>query len=324
MLIAADVGGTNTRLGLFAPAASRPRPVATREYDTQRFASFGEILSLFVDACSAGPIEAAVIGVAGPVVQQRARLTNVDWDVSAAEVARQLGASRVKLVNDLEAMATSVGVLQGDELETLRTGRPDPDGNAVVIAAGTGLGEAYLPRIDGRFLVLASEAGHADFAARTDREIALVRMLRDDYGRASVEDVLSGSGLLNLHRFAHSPDQVCVAVPDPSANDAAAQVSLAGLEGGCPRCREALTMFAEALGAEAGNLALRGTATAGVYIGGGIPPRILPALRADGFLGAFLDKAPMEALVARVPIHVILNRDAGLLGAAVAACALAS
>ena len=147
-------------------------------------------------------------------------------------------------------------------------------------------------------------------------------MLRADYGRASVEHVLSGQGLRNLHRFTHPPGHACVAVPDPMAEDAPAQVSRSGLDGRCSRCVEALTMFAEALGAEAGNLGLRGTATAGVYIGGGIAPRVLPALHADGVLRAFLDKAPMDALVARMPVHVILNSGAGLLGAAVAAKAL--
>jgi len=324
MLIAADVGGTNTRLGLFAREALRPRRVASREYDSRRFTSFGQILATFVDEVSSGPIEAAAIGVAGPIVQQRARLTNIDWEVSAVDVAAQLGASRVRLLNDLEAMATCVGVLRADELDTLWAGTPNPEGNAVVVAAGTGLGEAYLPRIDGGFRVLASEAGHADFAARTDPEMALVGMLRRDYGRASVEHVLSGPGILNLHRFTHQAGPVCPEVPDLSSDGAAARISSAGLEGRCRRCLDALTMFAEALGAEAGNLGLRGTATAGVYIGGGIAPKILPALHTDGFLRAFLDKAPMDALVARMPLHVILNQDAGLLGAAVAAAALSS
>ncbi len=277
---------------------------------------------MFVGEVSAGPIEAAAIGVAGPIVRQRARLTNVDWDVSAVGVATQLGISRVRLLNDLEAMAASVQVLQPAELETLQVGTHDPEGNAVVIAAGTGLGEAYLPRIGNGFRVLASEAGHADFAARTDREIELVRMLRRDYGRASVEHVLSGPGLLNLHRFTHPMGRACLASVAVSDETSAAQVSTAALTGRCPHCLEALTIFTEALGAEAGNLALRGTASAGVYIGGGIAPKILPLLRTDTFLSAFLDKAPMAPLVAGMPVHVILNTDAGLLGAAVAAEAL--
>jgi glucokinase len=321
MLIAADVGGTNTRLGLFERATPRPRSVAVREYSSPAFSSFGEILSLFISEIGRPVIDAAGVGVAGPIVRQRARLTNLPWEVSAEAIAGQLGASQVRLLNDLEAMAWSIEVLHPDELHALQPGHRNPDGNAVVLAAGTGLGEAYLPRIDGRVRVLASEAGHADFAARTDREIELVRMLRDTCGRASVEHVLSGPGFLHLHRFTHR-QRPCAVVQDLGVDDASARVSRAGLEGSCGRCGEALSMFVEALGAEAGNLGLRGTASAGVYIGGGIGPRILPALEDQAFLRAFRDKAPMEALVSRMPVHVILNRDAGLLGAAVVAAAL--
>jgi glucokinase len=319
MLIAADVGGTNTRLGLFEPHPVRPVSVATREYDTQRHADFGDILAQFVDDVSARAVRAAAIGVAGPIVQQRARLTNIDWEVSAAAVSARLGGLHVRLLNDLEAMANAIPVLRPDELDTLHQGDPNPEGNAVVLAAGTGLGEAYLPRVDGRLRVLASEAGHADFAARTDREIALLVRLREEFGRASVEHVLSGPGLRNIHRFTHAGRTACPAVADPDAEDGPAQISQGALDGRCPYCVESLAIFAEALGAEAGNLGLRGTATAGVFIGGGIAPKILPALRTDAVRHAFLDKAPMHALVARMPLHVILNSDAGLLGAAVVA-----
>jgi glucokinase len=318
MLIAADVGGTNTRLGLFAVGHRRPQAVTIRGYETRRFASFDDILASFLDTVAIDRIDAAAFGVAGPVVQQRARLTNVDWQITAAGVAQRFGVTRTRLINDLEAMAASIPALESAELETLQTGSPNPDGNAAVLAAGTGLGEAYLPRVQDRLHVLASEAGHADFAARSDRELELVRFLRGEFGRASVEHVLSGQGLLNLHRFTHGTNH-CAGMAEPLMP---ADVSLAGLEERCTYCREALLMFVDALGAEAGNLALRGTATAGVYIGGGIAPRILPALRGDRFMRAFLDKAPMDALVGRTPVHVILNTDAGLLGAAIVAEAL--
>jgi len=321
MLIAADVGGTNTRLGLFERAQLRPHPLAARQYDSQSFASFGEILASFLSTVGAGTIEAATIAVAGPIVQQQARLTNVAWDVSAGAIGRQLGIRRVRLINDLEGMASSIAVLQPEELETLQPGMANPDGNAVVIAAGTGLGEAYLPRIQGRFHVLASEAGHADFAARTDRELELVQMLRQTFGRASAEHVLSGRGFLNLHRFTHR-NQPCEVVLDLTTDDASARVSQSGLDERCTGCVEALAMFVGALGAEAGNLGLRGTATAGVFIGGGIAPKILPALRQERFLDAFRSKAPMDALVSRMPVRVILKSNAGLLGAAVVAAAL--
>jgi glucokinase len=292
-----------------------------REYPSQTFSSFGEILTLFTGELKPPSIEAAAVGVAGPIVRQRAKLTNLTWAVSAEDIAAQLGVRHVRLLNDLEAMASSIESLRADELHTLQRGETNADGNAVVMAAGTGLGEAYLPRIDGRMRVLASEAGHADFAARTDRELQLVAMLRQTAGRASVEHVLSGPGLLNLHRFTHR-QHPCRIVTDLAADDAPAGVSQAAMDGTCEMCREALAMFVEALGAEAGNLGLRGTATAGVYIGGGIAPRILPALADPAFLAAFRDKAPMHALVERMPVHVILNSDAGLLGAAIVAATL--
>ncbi|MEQ1757930.1 MAG: glucokinase [Vicinamibacterales bacterium] len=323
MLIAGDVGGTNTRLGLFARDAARPRSVLTREYESQRYATFEEILSAFVADLGGVSVDAAAIGVAGPILQQTARLTNIDWEVSASGISAQLGGSKVILLNDLEAMAWSIPVLSATELHVLQAGVPQRGGNAAVVAAGTGLGEAFLPRIDGRFRVLSSEAGHTDFAARTEREMALVAHLTERFGRASLEHVVSGPGLLNLHLFTHQLRPACEAVPDPAAPGAAAQITGAALDGRCPHCGEALAMFAEALGAEAGNLGLRGTATAGVYIGGGIAPRVLPALHTDAFGRAFLDKAPMDDLMARMPLYVILNSDAGLLGAAVAANAIA-
>jgi glucokinase len=223
-------------------------------------------------------------------------------------VARQLGVTRVRLLNDLEAMGHAVAVLRRDELATLQTGEPNPDGNAVLIAPGTGLGEAFLPRIDGRWRTLATEAGHADFAARTDRELDFVRWLRAAEGRVSNEHVLCGLGLRHLHRFTHRT-RPCVAVTDLEGVDGPAHVSAAALAGRCAGCEEALAMFVEALGAEAGNVALRGTATAGVYLGGGIARNILPALQAPAFLDAFLDKAPMRDLVERMPVHVILHHS---------------
>jgi glucokinase len=319
MFLAGDLGGTKTLLGLFERGDRRPRPVASHAYPTQEFASFTEILDAFAsDVGQTTPIEAAVIGVAGPVVGQRARLTNVRWDVTADEIGRRLDTGRVALMNDLEVMARSVPVLGDDELVVLQRGAPAPDGHAVVIAAGTGLGEAYLHRISRRLVPLPSEGGHADFAARTDREFELVRMLRDRYGRAEVEQVLSGPGLVNLHRFTHNGRE-CDAVRNLDAHERPAAISEAALEGRCPACEDALWMFVEAYGAEAGNLALRGVATGGVFIGGGIAPKILPALQAGRFVAAFRAKPPMTELLLAMPVQVIMNPDAGLLGAAVAA-----
>jgi glucokinase len=317
MILAGDVGGTKSLLGLFDGGPRRPRAVITRAYSTQDHPSFIHILDAF-ERDIGHPLRprAAALGVAGPVVGSTARLTNIDWDISAEQVSARLDIAAIALLNDLEAMATSVTVLQDEELHVLQAGIERTDGNAVVIAAGTGLGQAFLHRVSGRLRPVPSEGGHADFAARSDREIELVRMLRERYGRAEVEQVLSGPGLVNLHRFTHRGGR-CDVLEDADAPDAPARISAAALSGRCQFCADALRMFADAYGAEAGNLALRGVATSGVFIGGGIAPKILPALENGRFMTAFLSKAPMEALLRNVPVKVILNRDAGLLGAAV-------
>lgn len=316
MLLAGDVGGTKTLLGLFTPGEPRPSALAVHSYSTNTFNSFTEILDAF-EADIARPLtpSAVAIGVAGPVVARKAALTNVDWDIAADPIGARLATSSIALLNDLEAMANAVEILTPDELASLQEGDARADGNAVVLAAGTGLGEAYLHRVNGRLRPLPSEGGHADFAARTDREMALVDMLRNLYGRVEVEQVISGPGLVNLHRFAHRGGE-CGVVPDIAAEDAPARISQAGLSGRCQFCVEALRMFVEAYGAEAGNLALRGVATAGVFVGGGIAPKILTALSDGVFMKAFRAKAPLTALLARIPVHVILNADAALLGAA--------
>jgi glucokinase len=209
-----------------------------------------------------------------------------------------------------------VPVLTAADVVTLQAGVTDADGNAALIAPGTGLGEAMLARVRGRLEPSPSEGGHADFAARTPREVELLEWITARYGRADCERVISGPGLVNIHRLTH---RTPCAAADPDDPRAAALISEAAIGHRCPSCVEALSLFVGALGAEAGNLALRAVATAGVYLGGGIPPKILPALRSEGFLDAFRAKAPLGALVAAVPVHVITCADPGLLGAAVAA-----
>ena len=319
MLLAGDVGGTKSFLGLFEPAAPRPVPIAIHTYSTAAFASFGDLLGAFArDVNQQAPIQAAAIGAAGPVIDARARLTNITWDISVQDVLARLGTARVSLLNDLEAMASSVEVLSADDVVVLQPGNPNPDGNAVVIAAGTGLGQAHLHRVNGRLQPVASEGGHADYAPRSDREIALLTMLRAAHGRAEVEDILSGPGLVNVHRLTHA-SQPCPALLSIAADAWPAAISAAGLSGACAACVEALDIFVTVYGAETGNLALRGVATAGVYVGGGIAPKILPALQDGRFLDAFTAKGPMTALMAAMPVTVIVNPAAGLLGAAVRA-----
>ncbi len=351
MLLAGDVGGTKTLLGLFAAKPDRPSAIDVGEFTTLDHSGLEPMIESFLKSrgVEARHIEAASFGVAGAVTDQVARLTNVPWCVDGAAVSERLHFRRTRVLNDLEALAYGVTVLEPDELTMLQRGVPHANGNAAVIAAGTGLGEAMLLNVHGRFIPGASEGGHGDFGARTPREIELLRELTRIYGRVSVEAILSGPGLVNVYQFTHQsfgtdhgvvpiyqfshespgsnrtpmagsvlPSRLCEGVghvSDPA--ELPARISRAAMERRCDRCVEALDIFVGVYGAEAGNIALRTVATAGVYVGGGIAPKILPALESGSFLDAFRAKEPMADFVATIPVAVILNPDAGLLGAAV-------
>ena len=317
MLLAGDVGGTKIFLGLFSRNGARPKAIEIRSYRTLDFPDLGAVSLHFLRETSTAPhdIEAAVFGVAGPITGTRAHLTNVPWIVDLDALRRDVAIPRAHLLNDLEALAWSVPVLTSDEIEVVHEGRPDAGGNVALIAAGTGLGIALLPNVDGRLVPRASEGGHVDFAPRNADEHALAESLNRDYGRVDIERVVSGPGLANIHRILH-PHQCGTLTPMPPSHDLPAAISRAALEAGCPSCIRSLECFVSAYGASAGNLALTVLATGGVYLGGGIAPRILPALRWPCFMQSFLDKSPMDALISRVPVKVILNPRAGLLGAA--------
>jgi len=317
-LLAGDVGGTTTRLGLFERTAARPRCVATRQFTTLDYPDLPSMIAAFLalEGRTGLSMRAACFGVAGPVNGHRASLTNIPFTVDAGDIARAFGLSGARLLNDLEAMAYALPVLEDAELHVLQPGRPpNTNGrrNVAVLAAGTGLGEAFLHDVDGRYVAVASEGGHADFAARTGREIELLRHLVARFGRAQVEDVLSGRGLVDIHRVCHTGEcKAAIDLDDPGAPSA---ISTAALERRCNGCVATLDLFVEAYGAEAGNLALRTMALGGVFIGGGIAPKILPALSDGAFIRAFRAKAPFDAMLDAVPVKVILA-NAGLLGAA--------
>lgn len=322
MILAGDIGGTKTLIGLFDAAPRRPAPIDVREFRTTAYPGLPAILDEFRAAQRGHALRAAVFGVAGPIINQSAEMTNVEWRVDGSEVARVLELPHVRLLNDLEAMAYGVTVLEAHELHPLQAGTPRAGGSIALIAAGTGLGESVLHHVDGRYVPLASEGGHTDFAARTDREIDLVQFLRGRYGRAELEHVLSGPGLMNLAVFTH-PDGPCRRLAGAAdVVDTPAEVTASALAGDCPRCIEAVDLFVSAYGAAAGNLALTAVTTGGVFIGGGIAPRIVPALESGGFVAAFNDKGPMRPLLEAMPVQVILNAQAGLLGAAVHASTL--
>jgi glucokinase len=316
VLLAGDIGGTKTLLGLFEPLAERPRPVKVQSFSTLAYRDLSALITAFLTAAqvTADQIEGASFGVAGPVLGETAELTNVPWTVDAAQVARQFGIPRVHLLNDLQSMAHGIPVLYASEIHTLQEGEARR-GNIGLIAAGTGLGVALLHLVDGRLVPSPSEGGHADFAARDDRDVTLLRWLIGNHGRAEVEAVVSGRGLLNIHRVFHR--EPCPEVPDLENVDAAAEITAAAAAGRCASCVETVDVFVCSYGAEAGNLAVRFVSTGGFYIGGGIAPKILPALTDGRFIKAFLSKGPMQPLLAAMPVKVILNPEIGLLGAAV-------
>jgi len=317
MILAGDIGGTKTHLGLFDSVPARPRPIAVRTFSTLDYPDLPSMIAAFLDGddTRTASISTATFGVAGPVIGESAELTNVPWKVHASQVASRFGMSHVRILNDLQAMAYSIPVLREGEVHVLQEGEALRGGNIALIAAGTGLGEALLHNVDGRFVPSPSEGGHADFSARTEREVSLLRHLTARYGRTDVEHVVSGRGLINIHRATHAT--ACAAGVDLDDPGAPAAISTAALEDRCPACAETLDLFVEAYGAESGNLALRSVSTGGLFIGGGIAPKILPALSTGVFMRAFLAKPPLEEMLQRMPVKVILNHEAGLLGAAV-------
>lgn len=342
MLLASDLGGTKTLVGLFKRTDGRPELLDTREFPTLDFPGLSAIIVSFLQATGTRPneIEAACLGVAGPIIKQVVRLSNVPWRVDGREVIETAGISRLWLLNDVEAMAYAVSALRPDELHTLQEGVFNADGNMCLLTAGTGLGQAILVRHRGRLLPCASEGGHADFAARRPREIELLEHLTREFGRTHTEHIVSGPGLVNLLRFtSEGRSPLLKKHGNPNGDrELPAVVTTRGLDGSDQHCVEALHLFLGVFGAAAGNFALQSVATGGVFLGGGIPAKILDAfnlLAVSGverlavselerpiFLEAFLRKPPMEHMLKRTPIHVILNRRAGLLGAAVYASAM--
>jgi glucokinase len=317
-VLAGDIGGTKTALALFD---KRERGLALVREDTLSSRGYASLEGAIEQFLAAGPrpsIEAVCLGVAGPVVDGRCVATNLPWIIDERVLTTAIPARRVKLLNDLEVAAHGVLALPEDELRTLQAGTPRR-GHLVLIAAGTGLGEALIVQDGERRLVIASEGGHADFAPRNDLEEELLRFLRKEFGRVSFERILSGPGLFNVYRFlrdtgwAKEPAEVAERM---RAGDPSAVVTEMALAGRDPMCAKALDIFVSVYGAEAGNLALKAMAVGGVFVGGGIAPRILPRLTGGAFVTAFRDKGRLAALMEAIPIHVALNPRAPLLGAA--------
>lgn len=318
MILAGDIGGTNTRLAAFESANGQPHAVVSGVFRSREHASLDEIVGQFV-ATHHLSISGACFGVAGPVRNGRSTVTNLPWVIDARQLAGELGLPTVELLNDLEANAYGIAALTPDDLATLNDGVPGATGNIAVIAAGTGLGIAGLFWDGSQHHVFASEGGHADFSPRDELELDLLRYLLDRWPHVSSERVLSGPGLYNLYGFlrdtgrGEEPPWLAerLRTEDPSA-----VIASAALDGTSGLCQLTLERFAAVYGAAAGNVALTVLATGGVYLGGGIAPKIITALRGPTFLRAFTEKGRLAPLLSTVPIHVILNDRCVLLGAA--------
>ena len=328
-ILAGDIGGTKTVLAYFEVREGGLRPGASSSFHSRDHASLGEIVARFTKD-SRFPVDQACFGVAGPVREGRCETTNLAWVVDSRDLAShlRLPLHRVALINDLEANAYGIPLLKAEDLASLNEGSPDLAGsNAAVISAGTGLGEAGLVWQGKHQIPIASEGGHASFAPENDEEAELLAFLRREYGHVSVERVLSGTGLHNIYRFlrdtGRGEDPVWLA-ERMRETDPAAAISEAALEGRSDLCAHALEMFVAVYGSEAGNLALKLLASAGVYVGGGIAPKILVKMKEPAFMRAFTAKGRMGPLLEAIPVRVILNDRTALLGAARCAALRAS
>jgi glucokinase len=319
VILAGDVGGTKTILGLFRAVGGELRVAREETFPSQEYPSLEGIVEAFLSRGKRN-IEALAVGVAGPVVDGRSHVVNLRWPVDQRRLGRQLEIDRVSVLNDLEATAWGISELPSRKMLSLTPGLRARTGNAALIAAGTGLGMALLLWDGERHHASASEGGHQDFGPRDDLEIALLRYLRRRHGRVSTERLVSGAGFSAIYDFLTdngwgSPSAE-MSRKLGQAEDPNAVISEAGLRGEDPLAEKTLEMFVSIYGAAAGDLALVAKATAGVYVGGGIAPKILPRLKSGEFVRAFRDKGRLTPLLEKVPVRVILEPRTALLGAA--------
>jgi glucokinase len=318
MILAGDIGGTNTRLAYFDVEKESLKLVLLKVFPSRRYRALEEILAEFVSAHKR-PVERACFGVAGPVKRGRCVTSNLPWEVDARLLAYQLDLATVALVNDLEANAYGIALLGPDDFIVLNQGEANPVGNAALISAGTGLGEAGLLWQRNGYHPFASEGGHVDFAARNELEVDLLFYLLKRLKRVSYERVVSGPGLFNIYQFLRDTgraEEPAWLAKELLNGDPAPVISRSGLEKTSDICMQALDMFVSLYGAEAGNLTLKLMATGGLYIGGGIAPQIIDKLRDPIFWTAFTAKGRLSPLVEATPVQVIMNDKTALLGTA--------
>jgi glucokinase len=317
--LAGDIGGTKTRLGLFSHEIGACEPLEKETFLSQNHDSLEAILRLYLQDKDVN-ISGASFGIAGPIIANKARVTNLQWEVDSASLQQHLGGVEVHLLNDLHAISSAVPNLKPDEFEELIPGEPTSTGAIGVIAPGTGLGEGFLIWDGERYQPHPSEGGHTSFGPETSLQLELLNYMDNIYNHVSYERVCSGMGIANLYTFLR--DVKGLQEPEwlreqlEEADDQTPLIVEIALEGRAEICLQTMDLFVSILGSEAGNLALKVLATGGIYLGGGIPRRIMPLLRGDTFRQGFLDKGRFAGMLTRVPVYVITHPHAGLYGAA--------
>lgn len=326
MILSGDVGGTKTVLALYKLGGEKIDCIQKQTFLCARYSSFQQILSEFLGQSGKPDISAACLGVAGPIIDGDCYLTNLGWTISQRELIKILKTSDVCLINDLEAAAWGVLNLPQDAFVELNLDAEQVQGNVAVLAAGTGLGEAIMCWDGSCYHPIATEGGHTDFAPNNDQEMRLLNFLRQQYpDHVSYERLVSGEGLHNLYQFLkHSEGKASPEIEQAikAIEDAPSVIGEAGVSGKDALCRQALKMFCRIFGAEAGNLALKCLPYGGVYLAGGIAPKILPMLQEGYFLEGFLGKGRYHNILKKMPVRICLNPEAGLLGAFQKALAL--
>ncbi|MCG6861325.1 MAG: glucokinase [Chromatiaceae bacterium] len=317
-MLVGDIGGTKTVLAIAETESGVVRVTGDRRYASRDYPSLEDVVARFVDETGV-VCETATFAVAGPVRGDRSEITNLPWDLDARHLEKLLELRAARLLNDVEAVAWGIAALGPEDFDVLHPGEPNAVGNACVVAAGTGLGEAGMHWDGARHRPFATEGGHTEFAPRDDRERALFRNLEERYGHVSWERVVSGMGIANIYRFLlewHGAVSSGPLQEAMEAGDESAAIAAAAADGSCSICAETMQLFADLYGREAGNLALKHMAVGGVYLGGGIAPKNLDLLRRGPFLNAFFDKGRMETLMRQMPVKVILEQRVPLFGAA--------
>lgn len=319
LILAGDLGGTNFRVAVFRDDAEMSR-LHFAKFHSADHSSIEEMVGLFLkDLALESSIRTACFGVPGPNIAGIVTASNLGWKIEINALSKLIGVPRVEVLNDLESTAYGLSALLQTDLAPLQAGSGSHAGNQCVIAPGTGLGEAGLFWDGTRHTPWACEGGHADFAPTDELQHDLLTFLRREYGSVSFERVVSGMGIANIYRFLRDTGR---GVETPAVareimeQDAAAVIDRHAADGSCPLCRSTMDLFVRALGAEASNLALKTMSTGGVFLGGGIPPKILPLLRRPLFLESFLNKGRLRSLLETMPINVVLNDETALLGSA--------